>query len=201
MKAWALLLLMLILGVASPATVQQDAVSGVVVLKFSWDKERLRPIVSMAALASQDELIQQSKREQQLAAARNSSNKAAASAIQTQINNHEEAVAKARQTPESRDGYRYNVTLRNEGGKTIKSIDWDYVFIDPSRQQEVSRHQFTSDETIKPGKSKEFGVLYLVPPVKTVSVRILNKKDPMPFTEQVVVARVTYSDGSIWQHP
>ena len=58
-----------------------------------------------------------------------------------------------------------------------------------------------NDETIKPGKSKEFWVLYLIPPVKTVSARTLSKKDLMPFTEQVVIARIKYSDGSVWQHP
>jgi hypothetical protein len=201
MKARAFLLSMLILGAASPATLSQDAVSSLVVLKFSWEKVRISPISSVASLASQDELIQQSKTQQQLSSARNSANKGVASGIQTQINNRDQAVANARQTPDSRYGYRYNVTLRNEGGKTVKSIDWDYVFLDPSTQEEVARHQFTSDETIKPGKSKEFGVLYLIPPVKTVSARTLSKKDPMPFTEQVVVVRIKYSDKSVWLRP
>jgi hypothetical protein len=156
-------------------------------------------MASASSLASQDELIQRSKREQQLAAARNSSNKAAASSIESQISDHEDAVAKARQASASRDGYSYKVTLRNDGWKTIRSIDWDYLFIDPITQEEVARHQFTSDETIKPGKSKEISVLYLIPPVKSVSVGMLAKKDPMPFTEQVVVARISYSDRSVWQ--
>lgn len=201
MKARALLLSMLILGVASPAALAQDAGGGLVVLKFSWDKERIRPRASVSSLASQDELIRQSQRERQLAAARNSSDKAAAARIETQINNHEDAIAKARQTAASRDGYRYKVTLRNDGVKMIKSIDWDYLFFDPITQQELARHQFTSDETIKPGKSKEVSVLYLIPPVKTVSAGMLTKKEPMPFTEQVVIARIQYSDGSVWQHP
>lgn len=33
-------------------------------------------------------------------------------------------------------------------------------------QQELARHKLTSEETIKPGKSKETSVLYLMPPVK-----------------------------------
>ncbi len=201
MKARALLLLMLILRVASPATLPQDTGGGIVVLAFSWEKERIRLPATASSLASQDELIQQSKREQQLAAARNSSNKGAASAIETQIKNHEEAMAGVRQTAASRDGYRYRVTLRNEGAKTIKSIDWDYLFIDPTTEREVARHEFTSDETIKPSKSKQISVLYVIQPVKTVSAGMLTKKEPMPFTEQVVVARIKYSDGSVWQHP
>ncbi len=200
MKARALLLSMLILSAASPAAFSQDA-GGLVVLKVSWDKERIRPRASVSPLASQDELVQQSRRERDLAAARNAGDNGRANVIETQITRDNDAKAKARQTEPPRDGYKYNVTLRNDGQKTVKSIDWDYIFIDPNTQQEVSRHQFTSDETIKAGKSKEFGVLYLIPPVKTVSARILSKKDPMPFTEQVVVMRIKYSDGSVWQHP
>jgi len=201
MKVRVLLLSMLILGVASPAALSQDAGGGLVVLKFSWDKERIRPRASVSSLASQDELIRQSQRERQLAAARNSSDKVAVTRIETQIGNQDEAIVKARQTAASRDGYRYKVTLRNEGLKAIKSIDWDYLFVDPLSLLEVARHQFTSDETIKPGKSKEISVLYLIPPVKTVSAGMFNPKKLLPFTEQVVVARIQYSDGSVWQRP
>ena len=91
--------------------------------------------------------------------------------------------------------------ITNTGSRTIKLVDWDYVFLDPGTSEVVARHQFTSEETIKPGKSKEVSVLYLTPPVKTVSAGMLTKKEPMPFTEQVVIARIEFSDGSVWQHP
>jgi len=68
------------------------------------------------------------------------------------------------------------VTLRNDGERTIKSIDWDYIFIDPITKQELARHQFTSDERIKSGKSKEVSVLYFISPVKTVDARLLKKR-------------------------
>ena len=200
MKTGAFFLLLITLGTASSATLQ-DADAGIVVVQFSWEKQLISLPASTASLASQDQLIQQSKREQQLAAARNSSNKGAASSLETQINNQREAEAESRQTDASRTGYRYKMTLRNEGGKIVKSIDWDYLFIDPITEQVVARHQFTSDETIKPGKQKEIRVLYLIPPVKTVSAAMLAKKEPMPFTELVVLARIQYSDGSSWLHP
>lgn len=200
MKTGALLTLLVICA-ASPTMLAQDGGRSLVVVKFSWDKERIRPRPSLAPLASQDELIQQARREQQLAAARNASNKPAATRLETQISNHQKATVQARQTELPRDGYRYKVTLRNEGVKLIKSIDWDYLFYDPITQQELARHQFTSDETIKPGKSKEVSVLYLTPPVKTVDVRLLRKKDAVSFTEQVVIARIEFSDGSVWPHP
>ncbi len=201
MRVRLFLLSALILSVASSATFSQDPGGGLVVLKFSWDKERIRPRPSLSPMASQDELIQQSERERQLAAARNASDRGKAGRLETQIINHDAAKMKAAQTPPPDDAYRYKVTLRNESTKTIKSIDWDYLFIDPMTGSEVARHQFTSDESIKTGRSKEVSVLYLIPPVKTVSAGMLSKKDPMPFTEQVVIARIQYSDGSSWQHP
>jgi hypothetical protein len=194
-------LALLIICASSAAVLAQADGGSVVVLKWSWEKERIRPRASLAPLASQDELVLQSQREQQLAAAKNAGDRGKVAKLETQISNHQKATAKASQTELPRDGYLYKLTLRNDGVKTIKSIDWDYLFLEPTTQQELARHQFTSDETIKPGKSKEFGVLYLIPPVKMVSAGMLNKKHSLLFTEQVVVVRITYSDGSVWQHP
>lgn len=194
------LIAILLLCASSSSVFAQDSGSGVVVLKCSWEKERIRPRPSLAPLASQDELVQQSQREQQLAAAKNAGDRGKVAKLETQISNHRNATAKASQTELPRDGYRYKVRLRNDGAKIVKSIDWDYLFLDPMTEQELARHQFTSDETIKPGKSKEISVLYLIPPVKLVSAQMLNKKR-LPFTGRVVVAHIQYSDGSSWLSP
>jgi hypothetical protein len=199
-QTYCLLLLPLVCA-ASHSVAAQDAASPLVVIKFSWEKERIRPRPSTATLASQDELIQQSRREQQLQAARNAQQKGASSRLETQMGNHQDAKVKAQQTELPRDGYRYKVSLRNEGLKTIKSIDWDYYFVDPVTNQELARHQFTSDETIKPGKSKDISVLYLKAPVKTLDARSLGKKETAALTAQVVIVRLQFSDGSVWQRP
>jgi hypothetical protein len=179
----------------------QNGDSGVVVLKCSWEKERIRPRPSLASLASQDELVQQSQREQQLAAAKNVGDRGKVAKLESQISNHKAATAKASQTELPRDGYRYKVKVRNDGSMTIKSVDWDYLFVDPDSAEEVMRHQFTSDETIKPGSTKELSVLYFVPPVKTTSVRMLSKKDSEAFTQQAVIMRVVFADGRVWSRP
>lgn len=199
MKAWTLMMLF-VFGSASSLSLAQDAGSDLTVLKFSWEKETIRRRASMASIASQDELVQQSQRDRQLAAARNNNDRLASTRIERENEMRDQANAKANQG-RSIDGYRYKVTLRNDGTKTIKSVDWDYVFIDQAAQQLVARHQFTSDETIKPGKTKEVYVLYLIPPVRTVSAERLASKEPLPYTEHVVIARIKYSDGSTWLYP
>jgi hypothetical protein len=188
----------MVLGAGQAVVAQDD--SNVVVLKCGWQKERIRPRASSVGYASQDELIQQSQRQQQLAAARNSRNTGQEARLETQITNHEKAKVEARQTDLPRDGYRYKVTLRNDGAKTTTSIDWDYLFIDPATQQVMGRHQFTSDETIKPGKNKEISVLYLSTPIKTVNAKTASEKSAS-MIEQVVIMRVQFSDGSVWQKP
>lgn len=199
MKACVLIMLFLFGGMHSRALSQDDG-SGVVVLKYSWEREIISRRASMARIASQDELIQQSQRDRQLAAARNTSDRLSATRIERENDIRDQAMAKANQG-RTVEGYRYKVTLRNDSTKTIKSIDWDYVFIDQAAQQLVARHQFTSDETIKPGKTKEIYVLYLTPPVRTVSAERLASKVPLPYSEHIVIARITYSDRSVWQHP
>ena len=199
MKA-LLLLMTVVLGGATSVALAQLPDSGLAVIKYSWEKETIRRRASMESLASQDELVQQSKRDRQLAAARNSNDIMATSRIERENNMRDQATAKA-DAGRSIDGYRYRVTLRNDTTKTVKSIDWDYVFIDQAAQQLVARHQFTSDETIKPGKTKEVYVLYLIPPVRSVSAERLASKDPLPYSEYVVIARVKFSDGSTWQYP
>ena len=192
-RTCGLVIFLLICG-AGHSIVAQDTGGPLVVVKFNWEKERIRPRPSMAPLASQDELIQQSRREQQIATARNTNQKGTASKLEGQNTRHQEAKVKAQQTELPRDGYKYKVTVRNNGDKTIKSIDWDYYFFDPATNQELARHQFTSDETIKPGKSKEVAVLYLKPPVKTVGAGSLTKKEKSAFVGQVVIARLQFSE-------
>jgi hypothetical protein len=199
MKACALVMILVFAGISSLALTQYES-GGVAVLKFSWEKETIRRRASMASIASQDELVQQSQRDRQLAAARNTNDRLVATRIERENEMRDQANAKANQG-RSIEGYRYKATLRNDGTKTIKSIDWDYVFIDQAAQQVVARHQFTSDETIKPGKTKEVYVLYLIPPVRTVSAERLASKEPLPYTEHVVIARITFSDGSTWLYP
>lgn len=197
-KAYWLPALFLVCAAGQPI-VAQDSEGPLAVIKFGWEKERIRPMPSMAPLASQDELIQQSRREQQIATARNAQQKGTSSRLESQNTNHQQAKVKAQQTELPRDGYRYKVTLRNNGDKTIKSIDWDYYFVDPATNQELSRHQFTSDETIKPGKSKEVTVLYLRAPVKTLDARSLTKREKASLVGHVVIARLQFYDGSVWQ--
>jgi hypothetical protein len=97
--------------------------------------------------------------------------------------------------------FLYRASVKNFSGKTIKEIDWDYIFLDAATGEELGRRQFTSVEGIGPGKSRELSIMLTAPPTQHISVNALDKKERIGLGEQVVIVQVKYSDGSVWQRP
>ena len=95
----------------------------------------------------------------------------------------------------------YKASLKNTGDKAVKSIDWDYVFFDAGTTQEIGRHMFSSAGRIAPGKTKELSFTLRRPPTATVSLQSLNEKERKGLDERIVVVRIEYEDGSVWQRP
>jgi hypothetical protein len=75
---------------------------------------------------------------------------------------------------------------------------WEYQFIDRVDPAMVTRRQFLCAANLKPGKEKELVAFSLGGP-SVVNVNTLAKNSDKPFDEKVVINRVEYSDGSIWQ--
>jgi hypothetical protein len=96
--------------------------------------------------------------------------------------------------------FYYQVKIKNLGSKTMKSIVWEYVFFDPETRTELSRFQCTDKLKLGPGKSADLLMNSPTPPSSVIDVRKTDK-GPQQFIEQIVIARIEYSDGSIWQNP
>lgn len=103
--------------------------------------------------------------------------------------------------PKAVDGYAYRVKLRNAGTKVIEILFWEYQFSEPSNPSTLVRRQFLCGLNIKPGKDKEVLSFSLSGPSDVISVGTLADKSGNPFHENVVINRVEYADGSIWQRP
>jgi hypothetical protein len=101
----------------------------------------------------------------------------------------------------ARYGFIYKVTVRNDGPKAVRAFDWDYVFTDAATQREVGRRQFASEQKVGPGKKKEFAFFIPSPPTQTISADALNRKEREGLGEEVVVVRVVYEDGTVWELP
>jgi hypothetical protein len=110
-----------------------------------------------------------------------------------------EKAAKARPAPPPRYAFNYKLSVQNAGSKAIKQIDWDYVFTDAVTGEELGRREFTSTEKINPGKRKELSVFAFSPPAKRISVYSLGKNERDGMVERVIVVRILYDDGSVWQ--
>lgn len=109
----------------------------------------------------------------------------------------DKSVAESRNPkPKSTDGFVYKIKVQNSGPKVIEIVFWEYQFNDPAEPSLVARRQFLCGVNIPSEKSKELEGFSLSGP-GVVNVNTLAKDSPSK--EKVVINRVEYSDGSIWQ--
>lgn len=112
----------------------------------------------------------------------------------------EKSVQQSRKTPPKRlDGFEYKVKLQNAGKKVVEIVFFEYQFTESASPANTTRKQFLCGVNIKPGKEKELLAFSLSGPSDVVSVESLGNKAGNLFQEKVLVNRVEYSDGSIWQ--
>ncbi|MFN2510647.1 MAG: hypothetical protein ABR568_04295 [Pyrinomonadaceae bacterium] len=171
------------------------------VVKHSWSKERIHWEADPfgGPVETFDDMRRRVVDERRVGRARSSGNLAEAAKIEREMRS--EQVIKSKPPAPPRYAFLYKVSLRNNTNKTIKAIDWDYTFFSSNTQSETGRLEFTSEEKIGPGKTKELNVMARRPPAKTVSVYALEKTERQGLDGQVVIMRLEYTDGSIWQRP
>jgi hypothetical protein len=111
----------------------------------------------------------------------------------------EKSVQESR-APKPIEGYAYRARFRNSSTKVIDVLFWEYQFREASDSLYLSRRQFLCGVSIKPDKEKELKGFSLSGPSDVVSVGTLATKDPQKaFNEAVVINRVEFADGTIWQ--
>jgi hypothetical protein len=113
--------------------------------------------------------------------------------------------------------------LRNQGPKTIKSMDLEFVFTNIASKEEVLRYRLHSDRQIEPGAEKdisrrirdakvEAGNYSPAQPIQAILSRaalawpvnapIVNTGRVRPADLlSLEIVRVEYADGSVWQKP
>ncbi|HLL72749.1 MAG TPA: hypothetical protein VK363_15000 [Pyrinomonadaceae bacterium] len=206
MKPLLALALLFVTAAATGARAQTHAAGDppeLQVVKFSWSKERInweRDPFS-GPVESFDQMRVRTRNEKRISDAKAGGNSIEVDRVTREAKadsaNLEEI--RRRQVAPPRYGFMYKVSFRNNAAQPIKSLDWDHVFFDPETKTETARHQFTGDEKISPGKQKEFTVFSPHPPSHTVSVQKLDKRERDRLGETIVVMRIRYADGSIWQ--
>lgn len=97
------------------------------------------------------------------------------------------------------DGYAYKVKVQNASNKLLEILFLEYQFVDAANPTATTRRQFLCGVNIKPGKGKDVQAFSLSGPPEVVSVGTLANRSGNPFQEKVVINRVEYADGTIWQ--
>jgi hypothetical protein len=106
--------------------------------------------------------------------------------------------SKTRKTPPKQsETYIYRAKIKNAGLKTIRVVDWGYMFVDPDTQEELGRHLYSTKVKIRPGQNSDLVGRSASPQTSIVNVKSTSKEP----SEQIVIYRVEYDDGSVWQNP
>jgi hypothetical protein len=110
----------------------------------------------------------------------------------------EKTVAESR-SPKAKpmDGYAYRIKVQNASTKLVEIVFWEYQFQDPANPETMARRQFLCGVNISAGKGKELEGFSLSGPSDVVDVKTLNSGGA--FKENVVINRIEFSDGTIWQ--
>jgi len=110
----------------------------------------------------------------------------------------EKSVAESRAPKaEPMEGYAYRIKVQNTIKKVVEIVFWEYQFRDPANPDVVARRQFLCGVNIPEGKSKELEGFSISGPSDVVNVKTLDSG--AAFKENVVINRIEYSDGTVWQ--
>jgi hypothetical protein len=77
---------------------------------------------------------------------------------------------------------------------------WDYVFFDSEKAELIGQHSFQHHVKIRAGKSIELTGQSQRPPTSVIDATKAKKGDSH-MSEEVIIRRIEYDDGSFWQRP
>ena len=97
------------------------------------------------------------------------------------------------------DGFAYKVKVRNTSAKVVEVLFWEYQFEEAADPSNLARRQFLCGVQIKAGRDKELLAWSASGPNGAISVDSLANRAESPYRERVVVNRIEYADGTIWQ--
>jgi len=193
-------LLLVALLLAMPVVAQEvadpAAPSDVVILEKKWREELIDPNRETNPLQPNEDLIRLTREQKAFLKARDN-----APPNQTTEPRIPSATASKPVTPEWEmlRTYTYQAKVKNVGRKTIKLLDWEYQFLDPNTQEVREQRKITNRLKLSPGKTKMLTRRLTRKPTTVVDADQLDRKLRDQFTERVIITRILYTDGTVWQ--
>ncbi len=200
MKFLLLLPFLTVLAFAGQTPINSDSDAQVAVLGFKWFKTRLTVEESNSASLPPAPAMISANRNFERNRRANASHGERDPNKET-LDGRSAALEKSMVEARARkplSGFAFSAKIKNESPRTIDVLFWEYQFQDPGSDA-VARRQFLCGVNIKPKKDKELRGITTSGPSEVVSVEALSKKTENVFKERVVINRVEYSDGTIWQ--
>jgi hypothetical protein len=190
-----------VVTLSAQSTTQSTTSPNLAVVKFSWFKERInwQQDPFSGPIENFQEMRVRSRNQKRIEDAKKGGIGAEITKAERDARTDAVLTARIHQNKPGRYQFVYSTQLKNSGDKTITAVDWDYVFFDTYSQNELGRRQFRSEEKIAPGKSKDLKYFMTTPPTHTVSIHSLDKNERNNLGEGIVIVRVEYADGSVWQ--
>ena len=196
-----LLLLSLLLSLFIPVQTPVMTSSPLTVTNFKWSRERrtietpeVEGNAPARAMIPQNRIFERNRRANESPGNRDPNG----DTIDGRSAALEKSVAESRAPkPKPMDGYAYRIKVENTIKKVVEIVFWEYQFQDPATPDQVSRRQFLCGVDIQSGKTKELEGFSLSGPSDVVDVKTLNSG--AAFKESVVINRIEYSDGTVWQ--
>jgi len=166
----------------------------ITVLQSRWRIDMYNPALDKDPLAASKEQQQEELQRQ-----------AAAEANENRIRQGEPALPPVvrKSAPEAKASrlkaiYVYELKVRNTGQQEIRTLTWEYVFFEPGTTQGVGRLQFVSKVSMKPGQTRNIVVRSTEAPAGTINATKAGKNARDQYSEQIVIRKVGYADGSVW---
>ena len=94
--------------------------------------------------------------------------------------------------------YVYSLKVRNDSGKNVTAVYWEYVASDRDNGAELNRRRIMSIQKVGRGEIATLRVEHPSPPTNVVTPKGLGKDERSPFTSTAEIRCVLYGDGTAW---
>ena len=108
----------------------------------------------------------------------------------------------SRKTPENTHdfiAYKFAISIKNTGDKTIAGVKWAYFFEPKDPAHEGMAYLFMTQTNISPGKEKTLNDMLGTKSGTGVNAKLPSKRNQALYNERVAIIRLDYTDGSSWQ--
>jgi len=94
--------------------------------------------------------------------------------------------------------YKFNVTIKNTGSKTIVGVKWAYFMEPKNANSEALSYLFSTKTNVTPGKEKTL-TDSLNSTGRSASTKVPSKQSRDLYNERVAILRLDYADGTSWE--